>query len=66
MLAQPGLQGGGAAVGQHVHASVADGVDQQGCVPVVTPEREVVHAEYLRGRPGGDRQRHEQAQHSRR
>jgi hypothetical protein len=46
MLAQPGGQGGGFAVWQHVEAAVGDRVDQHGRVLAAPSDREVIDTEH--------------------
>jgi hypothetical protein len=47
MLAQPGSEGAGLAVGQHVHRLVGVHIDQGGVVRLAATNREVIDTENL-------------------
>jgi hypothetical protein len=63
VLAQPGGQRLGLAVGQQVDGLTGLAVEQNGAVPSALPRGELVHPQHPRHRPGWHRQRHHHAQH---
>ena len=59
---QPGDEGRGGAIREHVHPAVGDRVDEDGGVTVPAPQREVIHAQDPWCQPHRDRDGHQPVQ----